>query len=76
MPQKKQPTTQVPGTIVLDAEAVAKLANGMTEAKLASIREVLAKRNEIASMRGEDVEKLARIVEAGRANGGCFIGCA
>lgn len=75
MPKRRASTAPTAGTVVLDAGAAAKLTAGITNAKLANIREVLAKRKEIAAMRGEDVEKLARLAEANVASGHCGIGC-
>ncbi len=75
MTQRRVPTAPTAGTVVLDAGAAAKLVAGITEAKLANIREILATRKEIAAMRAEDVEKLARLAEVNVANGGCGIGC-
>ena len=71
MPPRRPTPAPILGTLTLDAATAAKLI----EAKSVNIREVLAKRSEIAGMKAEDVEKLARLVEANVAHGACGIGC-
>ena len=75
MVQRRAAGAPIAGTVVLDGEAAAKLAAGITEAKLVTIREVLAKKGDIAAMKAEDVEKLARLTEANAAMGQCGLGC-
>jgi len=62
-------------SLILNAESAEKLSKGITEGKLAYIREILSKKDEITGMPLESVEKLAKFAESTRAHGGCGIGC-
>ncbi len=64
-----------PSTSVISAEATERIVTAVAEAKIANLREILGKKEEIAKMRTEDVDKLAKLLESNVAHGSCGIGC-
>ena len=69
--------TKIPDSanIVFSGDSAAKLVAGLTETKIANLTTIFAKKAEISKIRLEDVEKMAKLINANIANGSCGFGC-